>query len=136
MIGLPFAEWGEAGMRTLIAGVILMVGTGGVLASEQYWNTGNILYNICESNNVPACTTYIQGTLDGVAWWLDLTSSPQWKSMPNTPTLPRLYCIPLTVTANQITDVVKKYLNDHPEQRHYSAVSLILDSMTNAFPCP
>lgn len=46
-----------------------------------------------------------------------------------------LFCVPQNATAGQITDVAKKYLNDHPEDRHLTASSLILFSLKQAFPC-
>ena len=40
------------------------------------------------------------------------------------------------VTAAQYTDIVKKYLNDNPAQLHRDADVLVLDALTQAFPCP
>ena len=46
-----------------------------------------------------------------------------------------LFCIPYGVTGEQLTDVVKKYLGEHPEQRHATGASLVITAMANAFPC-
>ena len=40
------------------------------------------------------------------------------------------------VTGAQYTDIVKKYLNDNPAQLHRDADVLVLDALTQAFPCP
>ncbi len=40
------------------------------------------------------------------------------------------------VTQGQFTDIVKKYLNDNPAQLHRDADVLVLDALTQAFPCP
>ena len=47
----------------------------------------------------------------------------------------RRACIPLSVLVEQITDVVKRYLEQHPEQRHYSAASLVAQALSETFPC-
>jgi hypothetical protein len=44
-------------------------------------------------------------------------------------------CLPKNVTAGQAKDVVLKYLNGYPERLHFSADSLVLDSLKNTFPC-
>lgn len=36
---------------------------------------------------------------------------------------------------SQVIDVFKKYLADHPEKRHHTARLLLLDSLSEAFPC-
>ena len=47
---------------------------------------------------------------------------------------PRI-CISDQVTRGQVRDVVKKYLTEHPEQRHFTAASLVIESLMAAFPC-
>ena len=44
--------------------------------------------------------------------------------------------MPSGATVGQITKVVVKYLNDHPQQLHYTAVSMIAAALHEAFPCP
>lgn len=46
-----------------------------------------------------------------------------------------VFCAPDNVTAGQVTDIVKKNLTNHPEDRHLSASSLVLYSLQKAFPC-
>ena len=45
-------------------------------------------------------------------------------------------CIPNRVTDRQTTDVVVRYLKEHPEQRHYAAANLVAETLAEAFPCP
>lgn len=44
-------------------------------------------------------------------------------------------CIPDKSTAGQQTDVVVKWLEDHPGDRHFTASSLVVLAFSNAFPC-
>jgi hypothetical protein len=44
-------------------------------------------------------------------------------------------CIPSEATLAQVRDVVIRYLQEHPEERHYAASSLSLRALVLAFPC-
>jgi hypothetical protein len=44
-------------------------------------------------------------------------------------------CIPPEATWQQTVDVVKRYLDQHPEQRHYAAVNLVAMALAEAYPC-
>jgi hypothetical protein len=48
---------------------------------------------------------------------------------------PGSYCLPTGVTGRQIEDVVKLYLQNHPEARHYSASYLVSAALKEKFPC-
>ncbi len=45
------------------------------------------------------------------------------------------YCVPEAVTTRQISDVVKKWLEDHPATRHHAAPGLIAAALEASFPC-
>ena len=45
------------------------------------------------------------------------------------------FCIPDGVTNGQVVKVVVKYLNNHPEDLHYSAESLVVYALGAAFRC-
>jgi hypothetical protein len=45
-------------------------------------------------------------------------------------------CVPPSVVNDQAVDVVTNFLRAHPEDRHHSAVSLVLQALAEAFPCP
>ena len=45
------------------------------------------------------------------------------------------FCTPSTSTKGQVIDVVLLYLENHPQDRHLTASSLVQAALTNAFPC-
>jgi Rap1a immunity proteins len=45
------------------------------------------------------------------------------------------FCFPAGVEKGQIVDVIKRWLEDHPELRHYAASSLITSALKERFPC-
>jgi hypothetical protein len=44
-------------------------------------------------------------------------------------------CLPEHTTRRQAVEVVKRYLDQHPEQRHYGASGLVAEALAEAFPC-
>lgn len=44
-------------------------------------------------------------------------------------------CTPDGVTATQKKDIVVRYLQVHPEERHYNAASTVWAAFKVAFPC-
>ena len=44
-------------------------------------------------------------------------------------------CFPANRTRGQEIDVVRRYLDQHPEKRHNQAGSLIAEALAEAFPC-
>jgi hypothetical protein len=46
-----------------------------------------------------------------------------------------LLCIPEGTTDDQVIEVVKKYLNEHPEQLHRNASIPVVKALGRAFPC-
>lgn len=45
-------------------------------------------------------------------------------------------CMPEGVTMVQMKGVVVQYLQEHPEELHYSSVVLVHNALKHAFPCP
>lgn len=45
------------------------------------------------------------------------------------------FCVPSGILVGQITDVVFRYLDTHPEQRHQSAHLLVITALKEKFPC-
>jgi hypothetical protein len=79
--------------------------------------TGNQLKQDAVS---PGC--YSKGYFDGyVLGVLDLTKDRR--------------CIPERVEMGQTLDVIKNYLNDHPEELHLPASDLVLKAIQMAWPC-
>jgi hypothetical protein len=81
---------------------------------------GNQLFTLYQSSTADrvACALYVQGVVDAL------------RSIP----LP-LVCARDDLTTRQLTDTVVQYLRDHPEQRHYSAASLVTGVAVKLFPC-
>jgi hypothetical protein len=69
------------------------------------------------------CMGYIAGTLDS------------FRGLAKTSPL-KFFCEPKGVTGEQIMLMTVKYLDQHPEDLHYGASSLILNMMVSTFPCP
>ncbi len=90
--------------------------------------SGNAIYKICEvgykidKTKGPGCLMYIAG----VAQTLILNDDTAMMTGP---------CPGAQVTEEQITDVVLKWLDDHPEKRHLPAPYLVMTALKEAFPC-
>lgn len=85
-------------------------------AAAAVFVTGNDLHEMCREVD-RECKAYIIGVHDALA-------------------PPRPYCTPIEVRGSQIQDVVRLYLEAHPEERHRTAPSLIVTALSNGFPCP
>lgn len=44
-------------------------------------------------------------------------------------------CVPRTVRLSQIRDIVARWLANNPQERHYTANSLMARALAEAFPC-
>ena len=89
---------------------------------------GTQLNDKCQDQNNPLSTTYCNAYIAGVldmARDVDATGSAGG----------RLFCKPLDVSANELTNKVKQYLKDNPEQLSYSASSIVLEMMIHSYPC-
>lgn len=100
--------------------LVLMMLLGSPARAGFY--SGNELLVFCTDAEVPVCLGYIAGVADLLNDGLIL---PTWKQ-----------CIPENANLGQIKDVVVRYLTDHPQDRHYSAWSLVVMGIFEAFPCP
>jgi len=50
--------------------------------------------------------------------------------------LPKQYCAPSEVAGSQLVRVALKHLEEAPEGLHLAASSLVINALTEAFPCP
>jgi len=88
------------------------------------FDTGNTLYAECTKEN-PVAAGYCMGYVGGVADVMsDGTPISGWKA-----------CVPKNVTIAQIKDIVTRWLANTPQDRHYSADSLVAAALEKAFPC-
>ena len=46
-----------------------------------------------------------------------------------------ILCVPPDVSLQQVADITKKYLEQHPEIRHYAGRGFVILSISEAFPC-
>ena len=107
--------------RNLITAVLVAVS----LTTQAQASRGNELHKTCQTDlsnseyavfNSGFCLGYISGAHEALGG-------------------PPLTCEPDGVNRNQIVDIVKKYLVEHPEKRHEHSVKLIMEALENAFPC-
>ena len=85
---------------------------------------GNVLFDYCTSENQEEetlCAGYIIGISDIMDGGTEISG--------------RLSCVDQSVTVRQTTDVVKQWLSENPELRHFAASSLVAVALQDAFPC-
>jgi len=85
--------------------------------------SGNTLLERCNAD-FNYCQGYVVGLADAIE---DLTNWGQIKNCQ----------IKLTagITGKQLADIFIKYLREHPEERHYTAGSIIISRLKEVFPC-
>lgn len=95
--------------------------------SAAGWMSGNELLSACEEMNEAIkyqqlgwCRGYIVGIADAMS---PGNSVNGYKAK-----------FTAGITVQQLTDVVLKFLREHPEDRHYSAGSLVAEALSKAFP--
>lgn len=111
-------------MRRPLAALLVLL----PLASHAGFDTGNRLYEDCNSENYfnrGYCGGYITGIVDTI------------EAMQQSGQLPKkTLCIPDAVTKGQLADAVKMYLGANPSRRHLDAGSLVPEALQRSFPCP
>ena len=83
------------------------------------WKTGNNLYESCKSERplqYADCTSFSMGIIDA------------------SELLGKTLHIPADITAGQLHDIVFKYLENHPENRHWPASILVWNAIREAYP--
>lgn len=107
------------------AGLAVITFAGSANAVNSFLS-GNQLYTSCSSqNNVyyqAECLNYIIGAYDAIESVTDVINAHP-------------FCSPIEATKGQIRDIVILWLQKHPEQRHFTASSDILQALREAFPC-
>ena len=90
----------------------------------QSYYDGNKLLDLCRRDE-GLCVSYVVGVTDGQLSAVVATSRT------------RPYCIPLNSTSQQVKDVVVKFLNDHPEERHLLGSTVVAEALSQVWPsCP
>ena len=100
-------------MKRLILTLALVAGTA---QAGTFWD-GNKLYSKLQGNNMEQMQAL--GYIMGVADALDTAT----------------ICAPLNVTAGQVNDMMKNYLENYPAVRHLPADSIINVVLGRMWPC-
>ena len=74
------------------------------------------------------CVGYIQGVYDAGRVLDAATDKRQWEGGWTS-------CVPDSVLAGQLKEVVMKWLREHPADWHYEADNLVARAFQEAFPC-
>jgi hypothetical protein len=115
-------------MKTLMAALSLVLGCAGSgLAADNYESieSGNTLLAKCVGppETQLICAGYTAGVYDMI------------NLLETTNAVPKVHCFPPGVTRLQLHDVVVRYLQENPEQRHVGAAALVRDALQEAWPC-
>ena len=115
-------------MRVSLLILIMIFGLASPTIAGYY--DGNRLHSACEDEDYfsqGVCLGYIVGS---VAMLADLQSADVFRPFF------KADCVPTEqVQTGQIRDVVKKYLREHPEERHFLGSVLVITALREAFPC-
>ena len=122
--------------------VILMVTALMFFVRETVWANGGKLLELCKSTtkeltkqspedlyNSSHCFGYIEGITD-----TNLMYEVYLETKQNENVKP-LFCVPDNGSISQVTKVVIKYLEDHPEKLHEHEISIVTTALRQAFPC-
>jgi hypothetical protein len=102
--------------RTLILIILLAIPVKAPLARGNYFN-GNDMYAFATSDD-PVKEALFIGYVSGV---LDANTE--------------VLCVPAEVSLQQAANITRKYLEQHPDIRHFAGRGFVLLSITEAFPC-
>jgi Rap1a immunity proteins len=105
---------------TIAALVGMLSATPAGAGTDNNVLSGEELLRLCEGS-----AGYCAGFAAGLAIGVDVG---KWESPDGTAA-----CLP-QVTFSQMEDVLTKYLRDHPEHRHHSAINLVTVAILTAWP--
>jgi Rap1a immunity proteins len=106
----------------LLLGVLVLAAIIGQANAVEGFVDGNKLLGWCAAQPGPnrlSCMAYVAGVSDTFDAAHAVNNSRS--------------CTPAAATLNQIVDVVLKYLNQHPEQRHLPASALVMVAIAEAW---
>jgi hypothetical protein len=110
--------------RAFLLAVFLTLSAIPFSTAKASYITGNILYDWCTSDTDTKygwCQGYILGSVD---------TQNVIRSIDN-----KKDCIPDGVSSGQLKDIVVKYLQSRPEERHWDASALVWNAINSAFTC-
>lgn len=114
-------------IKKIIAFLVLMYSANG------FCMTGNELYSLMNSNRA-AAVRYIQGLADmqGYIYFSDKRLAEKNNSKFNAA---QYVCPPEGVTYGQMHDILKKYLEDHVEERHENVANAFYGALLPVWRC-
>lgn len=112
----------------LVACSLLASPAGAIDAWDEgeggFFYNGNRLHELCRSG---AAMPYVAGLYDGAQYVLGYAEKGA---------MPDKFCSPEGSVTTQLRDIVCSYVDDHPEDRTFSAMSLAITALKEAWPCP
>jgi len=124
-------------MRVLLTIAMLL---SAIPANAQLFDSGNRLHGLCK--DLPEFMNgYVAGWLekfqnDRLAVSVDyLTYSRDERHEALSKTIVANICLPQELTLQQTTDVICKFLNDNPKERHLTAAYHLTHALSEAYPC-
>ena len=123
-------------MVTLLRAVAILAFIAATQANAQtsrttgplVWFTGQEMWEMCATTTVgtppDSCIAYVLGAVDAEATVADVAQRPGF------------ICPTRTTTGNDLVQVVRRHLLEHPEDRSAIAASVVIVALRAAFPCP
>ena len=116
--------------RSVLAVLFVLLFSNPALCTGYFVN-GSVLLGYCQNFTGQTetqdpllfkCASYITGVNDGIG---AVEASIDFE----------YYCLPEEARSPQLSLVVKKYLQEHPEVLHRPAPLLVLEALVEVFPC-
>jgi hypothetical protein len=123
---LLVSEKGKPMWKFIVAIVLVLAFSDEVTAQTNFMVTGNELHEACKDKRNSFCLEYIIGATDGFVG--GAIAAKRKASIK--------FCLPDSVTRKQLRDSTTNWLEDHPKERRYNAVLLIIRALNSAWPCP
>lgn len=92
---------------------------------------GNVLLQKCQAKEREA--TYFQDRSYCIAYIIGVSDSIGFFQI--APDIPEAVCIPANASSGQVRDVVVKFLEDNPAERHRAAEALVFTALAISFRC-
>ncbi|TFI11080.1 MULTISPECIES: Rap1a/Tai family immunity protein [unclassified Herbaspirillum] len=110
---------------------LLFFSTGSHADPTGYFTTGNDFFEwTADPNKSVYATVFTMAVVDA-----ETNAYVSEKEITNNKLTRNYFCTPKNVVAKQITDLAKKYISNHPENRHLPAAVLIRVAIIPTWPC-
>lgn len=121
-------------MNRLVPAIALALWSITALGDEVRYASGNSLLEWCtgdvESADYARCQGMVVGVIESYFILTTQTEPEERICLPKNDATRRT-----ETTVGQLTRVVQKYLEDHPEKLHRTASGLVINALAEAFPC-